>query len=246
MATESTEEHGNIITAAKYWAIVPAAGAGKRMGASVPKQYLQLASQTVLEHTLDRLLGCGRIAGVVLVLSPGDEFWPAIGARYAGRNIEPVRGGAERCHSVFNGIDHLAARASADDWVLVHDAARPCVRVTDIERLMDILAGGEQGGLLGVPVADTMKRVDGEFRVAATVERAGMWHALTPQMFRYGKLRHALEQAIEDQALVTDESSAMELAGHEPVLVEGHADNIKVTRPEDLALATFYLQQQGS
>ena len=229
---------------AKYWAIVPAAGAGKRMGVTVPKQYLQLGSQTVLEHTLGRLLDCERIAGVVLVLSPDDEFWPALRARYAGRHIETVAGGAERCHSVLNGLNHLAAGAGADDWVLVHDAARPCVRAADIERLMDALAGGEQGGLLGVPVADTMKRVDGELQITATVERAGLWHALTPQMFRIGALRAALQQVISTGLLVTDEAGAMELAGHRPRMVEGHRDNIKITLPADLALAAFYLQAE--
>lgn len=226
---------------AKYWAIIPAAGAGKRMGTTVPKQYLQLGSQTVLEHTLDRLLDCACIAGVVLVLSPADEFWLAIQARYSGRNIETAAGGAERCHSVLNGLDHLADRAGADDWVLVHDAARPCVRVADIERLIDTLGDGERGGLLGVPVADTMKRVDGDLQITATVERAGLWHALTPQMFRIGTLRDALQQAISTECLVTDEAGAMELAGHRPRMVEGHRDNIKITLPADLALAAFYL-----
>jgi len=212
------------------------------MGADVPKQYLQLGAQSVLEHTLDRLLECERIAGVVLVLAAADEFWPAIEARYAGRNVATVTGGAERCHSVLNGLDHLAATAGPDDWVLVHDAARPCVRTADIARLMDALGDGDQGGLLGVPVADTMKRVDAGLRVTATVERAGMWHALTPQMFRVGALRSALQQAIAAHCLVTDEAGAMELAGHRPRMVEGHRDNIKITLPADLALAAFYLQ----
>ena len=216
------------------------------MGVTVPKQYLQLGSQTVLEHTLDRLLDCKRIAGVVLVLSPEDEFWPAIRSRYADHDIETVSGGAERCHSVLKGLDHLAARAGADDWVLVHDAARPCVRAADIERLMNVLADDEQGGLLGVPVADTMKRVDSDLQVTATVERAGMWHALTPQMFRIGALRAALQQVISMDCLVTDDAGAMELAGYHPRMVEGHRGNIKITLPADLALAAFYLQaEQG-
>ena len=129
--------------------------------------------------------------------------------------------------------------------MLVHDAARPCVRAEDITHLITQLMNDDIGGLLAVPVRDTMKRAGTNQRVIATEERKGLWHALTPQMFRFGKLRHALEQAIEDESLVTDEASAMELAEYEPLLVEGHADNIKVTRPEDLALATFYLQQQG-
>ena len=132
-----------------------------------------------------------------------------------------------------------------NDWVLVHDAVRPCVRIEDIERLITEAIQSAHGGLLAVPVRDTMKRAETNQRVISTEDRQGLWHALTPQIFRFGKLRHALEQAIEEEALVTDEASAMEQAGFEPLLVEGHADNIKVTRPEDLALAAFYLQQQG-
>ena len=128
----------------------------------------------------------------------------------------------------------------------MHDAARPCVRAEDIARLIEQLADDPVGGLLAIPVRDTMKRAETNRRVITTEDRQGLWHALTPQMFRFGKLRHALEQALEDEALVTDEASAIELAEYEPLLVEGHADNIKVTRPEDLALASFYLDQQGS
>jgi 2-C-methyl-D-erythritol 4-phosphate cytidylyltransferase len=146
----------------------------------------------------------------------------------------------------LNALQELSTHASDEDWVLVHDAARPCVRTEDIARLIAQLTDDPVGGLLAVPVRDTMKRASSNQRVISTETREGLWHALTPQMFRFGKLRHALEQAIEDEALVTDEASAMELAGNEPLLVEGHADNIKVTRPEDLALATFYLQQQSN
>jgi len=226
----------------KFWAIVPAAGAGKRMETDTPKQYLPLGDKTVLEHTLDTLLSCQRLAGVVLVLSPGDERWAEIQHRYTQQPLDTVPGGAERCHSVLNGLDYLATRASDGDWALVHDAARPCVRLKDIEGLITILEHSAEGGLLGVPVADTMKRVDEDVCISGTVDRNGLWHAYTPQMFRVGMLRAALQQAIDKGEAVTDEANAMELAGYRPRMVQGARDNIKITVPFDLVLAAFYLQ----
>ena len=226
----------------KFYAVIPAAGAGSRMGADIPKQYLTLAGQTVLEHSLDVLLACERIATVVLVLSADDERWPEIKDRYKDSRVETVTGGAERCHSVLNGLEHLAGTAGVDDWVLVHDAARPCVHRQDIEMLMTRLEDHEVGGLLGVPVADTMKQVDSDSMILKTVERDGLWRALTPQMFRLGPLRDALQQAIASGVMVTDDAAAMEMAGYRARMVEGQADNIKITRPADLQLAEFYLQ----
>ena len=229
----------------KYWAVVPAAGVGKRMQADRPKQYLEIDGRPLIEYAITRLMANPHIEGVVVAVSADDEYWPALEIALA-KPLWVVEGGVERCHSVLNALQELATRAHDDDWILVHDAARPCVRAEDIARLIEQLANDPVGGLLAVPVRDTMKRAAANQRVITTEEREGLWHALTPQMFRYGKLRHALEQAIEDESLVTDEASAMELVEYEPLLVEGHADNIKVTRPEDLALAAFYLQQQGS
>ena len=230
----------------KFWAVVPAAGAGKRMGSELPKQYLPLGDRTVLEQTLDTLLGCPRLSGLVLALSPDDEHWSAIESRYATAPLQRVDGGAERCHSVLNSLDHLATETDANDWVLVHDAARPCVRIEDIEQLIATLETGGQGGLLGVPVADTMKRVDDQLAITATVDRDRLWHAYTPQMFRLGELRTALREAIEAGKAVTDEANAMELAGFKPRMVQGSRDNIKITLPADLALATFYLQTRST
>lgn len=215
------------------------------MGVDVPKQYLVLGNQTVLEHSLDVLLSCTRITGVVVVVATADKRWPDIEMRYQNRQITVAPGGAERCHSVLNGLQQLQGQAHDDDWVLVHDAARPCVRAADIDVLIDTLAGDTQGGLLGVPVADTVKRVDREGRVTTTVERAGLWRALTPQMFRIGQLRTALQQVLASNRVVTDEAAAMELAGYHPRVVAGQADNIKITMPSDLALAEFYLQSRG-
>ena len=224
------------------WAIVPAAGAGRRMAANIPKQYLPLGEKTVLEHTLDTLLACRQLAGVLVVLSKDDGYWPDLQGRYSSQPLEVVTGGAERCHSVLNGLTHLAGKMDADDWVLVHDAARPCVRLADIDILINTLSTTSHGGLLGVPVADTMKQVDGDNRVTETVAREGLWHAYTPQMFRLGSLRAALQHAIDNDLLVTDEASAMELAGYQPQMVQGQRDNIKITVSSDLELAAFYLQ----
>jgi len=228
----------------KYWVVVPAAGSGQRMGADVPKQYLVLGKQTVLEHTLDALLSCARITGIIVVVAADDKRWPDIKERLKDKRISAATGGVQRCHSVLNGLYQLDGQAHDDDWVLVHDSARPCVRTTDIDTLIDTLAGDTQGGLLGVPVADTMKRVDREGRIITTVERAGLWRALTPQMFRIGHLRSALQQVLAGNRVVTDEAAAMELAGYHPRMVEGQGDNIKVTMPSDLALAEFYLQSR--
>lgn len=226
------------------WAIVPAAGCGQRMGASVPKQFLTLGKRTVLEHSLAALYSIPELAGVVLV-SHGHPALVPIQAQFSDRHLIRTDGGRERCHSVLNGLSALADTCQDDDWVLVHDAARPCVRPHDLRLLLDTLMGHTVGGLLGVPVHDTMKRSDAQGRITATVDRSDLWHAFTPQMFRYGMLKAALERALADGYEVTDEASAMEHAGYQPLLVEGHADNIKITRSQDLPLAEFYLQQQG-
>ncbi len=228
----------------QYWAVVPAAGIGHRMGADIPKQYLELGGKTVLEHTLDALYSRPELDGLVLVVDDQPVVKDIV-RRYTQRKLILARGGQERCHSVLNGLQALHSHANADDWVLVHDAARPCVRFSDLGYLLETLSNSAAGGLLGLPVCDTMKRVDADGRISATVERAGMWRAFTPQMFRFGPLEAALHRALADGFEVTDEASAMEHAGHCPLLVEGHADNIKITRPEDLPLAEYFLAQQG-
>jgi len=228
--------------AVRCWGVIPAAGKGTRMGTARPKQYLELAGRTVLEHTLERLAADPRIAGIVVALGADDTEWARLRPP-PGVEVRTVIGGAERCHSVLNALRDLAARAAPGDWVLVHDAARPCLRPADLTRLIDTLAADPVGGLLAVPVRDTMKRADGDERVAGTVERGGLWHAQTPQMFRLEALRTALEAAVAAGVLVTDEAAAMERAGHRPRLVPGSGDNLKITRPEDLALAAFYLKQ---
>jgi 2-C-methyl-D-erythritol 4-phosphate cytidylyltransferase len=231
-------------TEATYWAIVPAAGFGHRLGTPVPKQFLELGGRTVLEHSLESLWGIAQLEGVVLV-SHGHPALASILERYSEHNLIRAPGGSERCHSVLNGLVALTELADDDDWVLVHDAARPCVRQHDLHLLINKLAANEVGGLLGTPVRDTMKRVDAQRQVSATVERTDLWHALTPQMFRYRLLKSALEAALADGYEVTDEASAMEHAGFRPQMVQGHADNIKITQLEDLELAEFFLRLQG-
>lgn len=235
------------MTTPRYWAMVPAAGAGKRMGSAVPKQYLSLAGRPVIAHTLASLLDHPRIDGVAVAIGAGDEWWPTVAAELnAAKPLRVVTGGAERCHSVLNGLEALSEPAQPEDWVLVHDAARPCLTGGDLDRLIDTLADDPVGGLLAVPVRDTLKQADDAGRVAATVDRSRLWHALTPQMFRLGMLHEALRAALARGLLVTDEAAAMEAAGFAPRLVEGRADNLKITRPEDLALAEFYLTRRAT
>ncbi len=226
------------------WAVVPAAGRGRRMGTDIPKQFHVLGKKTVLEHSLDALWRVEALAGVVLV-GAADDAMESIAMRYRHRRLIQTAGGEERCHSVLNGLRALHGIADDDDWVMVHDAARPCVRSADLLKLIDTLAGHPVGGLLGVPAHDTMKRTDAAGLIEATVPRQALWHAQTPQMFRLGRLREVLEAALRDGYQVTDEASAMEHAGERPLMVEGHADNLKITRPEDLPLAELYLRQQG-
>ncbi len=213
------------------------------MGSPVPKQYLPLADRTVIDHTLDRLVNHPRVAGVFVAVSKDDSRWAETGFA-AHPRIVRVQGGRERCHSVMNALQALMSRADGQDWVLVHDAARPCVRPEDLDRLIESLTDHPSGGLLGMPVRDTMKRADSDLAVRQTLSREGLWHAFTPQMFRLRSLHDALSDALRRGLRVTDDASAMELAGHRPLMVEGRGDNIKITRAEDLRLATFYLAQQ--
>ncbi len=227
------------------WVVVPAAGVGRRMGGTVPKQYLELDGRAVIDHTIERLLMHPMIDGLYLALSDDDDWWSD--TEFAEHpDVVRVTGGVERCHSVFNALRAMHGRVADNDWVLVHDAARPCVRRADIDHLFAMVRAHPAGGLLGIPASDTMKRSDATDRVVATVERSHLWRAFTPQMFRYRLLHDALKQALDDGFLVTDEASAVEHAGLQPLMVEGHADNLKITRPEDLPLAAYYLARQAS
>jgi 2-C-methyl-D-erythritol 4-phosphate cytidylyltransferase len=226
-----------------YWAVVPAAGVGKRMGADIPKQYLPLVGKTVLEHTLANLLRHPRIQAIIVATSCEDVWWPVYFST-ANERLIRVEGGAERCHSVWNGLHYLLTVASPEDWVLVHDAARPCVRIEDINRLIEIVADHPIGGLLALPVSDTVKRANAQGEVVETVSREGLWRALTPQIFRLGKLYKVLTDAITAGASITDEASALEWAGFSPRLVQGSPDNIKITHPQDLVQAEAFFNQR--
>lgn len=224
----------------RYWGVVPAAGSGARMGADCPKQYLELNGSPILQHTLDALLAMPQLRAVVVALAEDDSRWAALPAAREGR-IQTTLGGAERADSVLACLLALEGQADAADWVLVHDAARPCVSQAELASLIEALKNDPVGGLLALPVAETVKRADGGQRVADTVDRTDLWLAQTPQMFRYGMLRAALEAAAEQGLSVTDEASALEQAGHAPRLVAGAASNIKVTRPADLPMAERFL-----
>lgn len=216
------------------------------MQAAQPKQYLPLLRRPVILHTLERLCTHPRIRGVVVGVSEKDLHWPALIpmlVRYP-RFLGKYAGGATRAHTVLNGLKELSKRVKSDDWVMVHDAVRPCVRHADIDKLIAAVGDGEEGGLLAFPVSDTVKRVDNDGRVIETVARAGLWRAATPQMFRMGALTVALEKALREGSEVTDEASAIEAAGGHPRVVACHPDNIKITLPEDLALAELYMKQQ--
>jgi len=235
----------------QFWAIVPAAGVGKRMLADRPKQYLTLQNKTVIEHTLDKLLSLDEITGVVLSISETDEYWPVLNY-HSEKPIFIANGGKERSDSVLNALTLLnnELSESTNTWVLVHDAARPCVRSDDIQKLITQGSLTDDGGLLALPVRDTMKRSvqassDQTEKVKQTVERDGLWHALTPQMFKLNILFKALQEARKNNSTITDDASAMELAGYKPMLVEGHEDNIKITRAFDLQLAKLFLKNQS-
>lgn len=223
------------------WAIVPAAGVGARMHAPMPKQYLPLAGKTVLQITLDKLQGLPSLTGCVVALSEGDPYFAGLCGGRAG--LVTVTGGAERSASVYQGLLYLMQRGCEQDWALVHDAARPCVRPINLQKLVREVLDHNCGGLLAAPVADTLKRVDAN-RVLATVDRTFLWHAHTPQMFRVGELFAALQVAADRGLTVTDEASAMEFVGVQPRVIADSRDNIKITRTEDLALAEWILQQQ--
>ena len=228
------------------WAVVPAAGSGSRMGAPVPKQYLPLQQSTVIECTLARLLSVTCIEGIVVVVDDEAIFRATMkdSAINADIPVHTVMGGDTRTRSVLNGLQYLQKLDSREHSVLVHDAARPCVRVGDINLLVDRCADTTDGGLLAVPVYDTLKRGDENDRVSGTINRVRAWRAATPQLFNGSLLINALQSAMQTGVTLTDEASAMESSGYQPRLVPCVADNIKITESADLALANVILQAQ--
>lgn len=228
------------------WAVLPAAGSGQRMGSAVAKQYLTLAGRPVICWAIEPFLQESRVRGIVVVVAPGDRQWNACIPEQSDKLLLTTQGGSDRARSVRNGLAALAGRARDQDWVLVHDAARPCLAAADLDCLLGRLWDDEVGGLLALPVRDTLKQeADSSARVAQTISRRGKWLALTPQMFRYAQLRDALDAALAGGQEITDEASAMELAGHAPRLVEARPHNLKITYPQDLGFAENLLAEMS-
>ena len=223
----------------KVFALVPAAGQGTRIGDPVPKQYLAIAGKPLMYYSIDALARVSRIERIFVVLSPEDRHWQQHDWGPAAAKLETIAaGGAHRPETVLNALHALAGRIAKDDWVLVHDAARPCIETELVEQFLDEMGDDPIGGLLAMPVADTLKRAEEGQRVVDTLSRIGLWRAQTPQMFRYDMLRRGLERRPD----ATDESQAIEALGHAPRLVEGENLNIKVTFAEDLQLAEMILK----
>lgn len=230
-----------------YWCVIPAAGSGSRVGGRVPKQYKPLLGKPMLLRTMERVASHPRIAGLVVVLASDDPYWPGL-VMCAGKPVRTCVGGADRADSVFAGLDCLGPSVDARSWILVHDAARPCVSHEDMTALIEAGTRHPVGALIGAPVRDTLKQSDGEKTVACAVPRENIWRAFTPQVFRHGELMEALCVARKSPAhrpLLTDDASALELQGKTPLLVEGSDDNLKVTTPGDFARAERILRSQG-
>lgn len=220
-----------------YFAIVPAAGMGKRMQIDLPKQYISINGKKILEYTLATILSYQKFKKCVVVINKNDKHWSTL--QLTSPHLLTVFGGKERCHSVFNGLLALKGFAKENDWILVHDAARPLLHQNDINKLIMHLDSHSIGGFLGHPIKNTVKYLDN--KRLETLERKKLWAAVTPQMFRYHWLFNALDSAIKKNQLTTDEASAIELFGQQPKMVEGRTDNIKITDKEDLNLLNYYL-----
>ena len=227
----------------KVWAIVPAAGTGSRMGGHLPKQYLPLQGKVVIEHTLERLLALDTIEGIVVALNSRDEQFSSL-AIVNHPKVQTVIGGHQRSDSVLAALISLQKKAKLSDWVLVHDAARCCIRIDVVSHLLQSLADDNVGGIVAVPASDTLKQVSDDHNILLTLDRSVIWQAQTPQLFRYGLMREALQVALQKGQAITDEASAIELAGYKAKVIMGHHDNIKITHPEDLVLAEAILRQQ--
>jgi len=228
------------------WVVIPAAGVGSRMESELPKQYLKIADKTIIEHTLECFINHPHVAGIVVALSSDDPYWKQLNIKSGLVPIYTVEGGAKRSDSVEQALDYLSMveRLEADTWVMVHDAARPCVSPSDINALLEIRSGESIGGILAMPVRDTMKRsFPDQSKISKTESRDDLWHALTPQLFKLGPLKNALQLCREKLDTVTDEASAFEAIGEYPKLVTGGHENIKVTFPSDIQYATFLLNK---
>jgi len=237
----------------EVWVVIPAAGIGQRMQSDIPKQYLKINNKTILEHTLNCFLYRDEVVGILVVLAPHDEYWNSLSFENTSlkETLFTTNGGKDRAESVLCGLDYLfdVQKLSPDSWVMVHDAARPCLSSIDLDSLLELCCSEEVGGLLASPVKDTMKRSEvlsgGDNRVMHTESRDGLWHAQTPQMFRLNKIKFALEECQKSGFNVTDECSAMEYVGESPLIIESLFNNVKVTNPADIKLVEYLLNENS-
>ncbi len=227
----------------KLWAVVPAAGSGSRFSKSKLKQYQYIAQRTVIEHTVNRL-NTLQLAGCVLAIGESDNFAQTLAFKHLDR-LHFCKGGAERVHSVLNALMYLSNIADENDWVLVHDAARPCVTTDCLEKLIITAIESDQSSILAIPVRDTLKQVVEDHQIEKTVSRDLLWQAQTPQVAKISILKNAIETALKDQIVITDEASALEYVNEPVQVVQGRSDNIKITYPDDLELARLILQSQA-
>lgn len=227
-------------TAARYWVVVPAAGIGTRFASETPKQYAPLAGESVLQHALRPLFLHPKLDAVVIALAPNDKYFAGLEMRTHGTQLDRVEGGNSRAQSVLNGLQFLQGKAKQNDFVLVHDAARPCLRRSEIDALLAACEDEPVGAILALPMNDTVKRVT-DHKIIETVDRTTLWRAVTPQMFRFGVLFDALTAALEANYEITDEASAVERAGLSVSIVEADASNIKITRQQDVSIAESLL-----
>ncbi len=223
----------------KLWVVLPAAGSGSRMKNTVPKQYLKINGTAIIEHTINVFLGNHEVQAIMVCVPPGDQRFSETKSSKNAR-VLTTQGGVSRAQSVLNGLNELDA--AEHDWVLVHDAARPCLSAELLNHLIDTLRYDDVGGILAIAVRDTLKQASQDKRIESTLDRSTIWQAQTPQMFRYGLLKTALVKAIDQGLDITDEASSLELSGYAPAIVEGDSRNIKVTTAEDLDLAEFLLR----
>ena len=219
----------------RIWAVIPAAGVGKRYSSDIPKQYLSLNGMPVLLHSINKFVKLDEIHEILVALNPDDEFWQKL--NFSHPKVKTINGGPERCYSVNSALEELSGRAENGDWILVHDAVRPCISDFDLNKIIEIVHDEDVGGLLACPILDTIKKVGDNLDVLKTIPRERLWSAMTPQIFRYELLKKALNAVLNSARSVTDEAKAIELIGLTPKIIEGDKTNIKITHPSDMVLA---------
>ena len=228
----------------RLWVVIPAAGIGKRMGVDTPKQYITVCDKAIIEHTVEKFTSRNDLQGILVALSNSDQHWSTLELS-KNNKITTVTGGEERYKSVYNALCSLKNKAGDDDWILVHDAVRPCITTSEIDQFiadLDHLNG--IGGILALPCFETMKKANTNHEIEETIDRKFIWHAQTPQMFRYKKLFLAIEKIMNENIFITDEAMAMELAGYKPILIQGTHSNIKITDQNDLKYLESFLRQE--